>query len=200
MLQFSLGVLSSVVATILIYIFRFNIGILINWIFRRYFAEVSGDYIVHSYSYEFFEGYSFEDEETGQLLVTLDDPKNEGEDQTLLLPNRGDFPGLINLNNLHKGTDTWYSKASIKQFANRISGTIITWDEGKETQRMTFNGKISPSRIVTLSSEEITDRHHNFGTMLLKISSRGDYLHGRWNALCADCQEIGSSDIIFERI
>ena len=85
-------------------------------------------------------------------------------------------------------------------FAHTVRGELRTIENGNVVDREKLSGRITMSRIVILRTEGKDAEHHNFGTLLLKITSKTSILRGAQNFLCANCGNVGSSFVFLEKI
>jgi len=140
-----LGVVSSILAAILIYIFKSSFRVVISSLFGHVYPNISG-----TYKLEHLQQSADEDIET---IVT------------------------------------------IKQFTNRVRGSIVEFDNGKIASNDKLNGAVSPTRVVKLQFESISPEHHEHGAMLLKLSPDGTRLTGHKIFLCAVCENTGEEKV-----
>jgi hypothetical protein len=191
--SFFVGVASSMVATLLIYLARFQIGAITNSIFYRFFPVVSGEYNVYSYKMEGKGKSSTEpverksEDKKPELVETNNEAINSfaSDDQILAF--------------LKGRRQEAHAKLTLKQFANRLNGTFQVIKDGQVTTKEKLNGKITPSRTIVLNSESEDDSHHNFGTFLLNQRNKKTILKGLKNDLCISCGDAMPTYIILEK-
>lgn len=198
MTNFILGVLSSIVATGILYGFRYQIGPVINFIFFKVFPKVEGDYLVIPYdnssdSDEESESYEYEAENDETMVIS------QSSHETLEAPNGRNFSEVFSFLQKTDPDPSVIIQAKIKQFANKVWGEMITTQNGKQVEITKFKGVVKPSRVLILTSEDKTEGHHDFGTMLLNLSQDSRYLNGTRTYLCATCANAGGDHIIFEK-
>jgi hypothetical protein len=136
-----LGITTSILAAILIYVFQSTIKVFVSSLFGFFYPNVTG-----SYRLKFLE-------------------QNDDE-----------------------GVDTL---VEIKQFANRITGTIKLYKKGKLVSDDILKGLITPTRVVKLQYESVSPEHHEHGAMLLKLSPDAKKLSGHVIFLCDSCENTG---------
>ena len=185
--EFLLGVVSSLVATFLIFIFRHQVGYLINILFFKVYPNLSGEYNVYVYDYASDDELEFEDGEEEGVLVPPTHPMSNSSNSDLL--------------QYLKETDVEpFMKATIKQFAYKLEGSITSIEKGQIIDNEKFKGRVTPSRVVLLNTETITPEHHNFGTYLLRLTPNNKVMKGSRNYLCTECGDVGNSFVMFEKI
>ncbi|MFZ5551617.1 MAG: hypothetical protein ACOZCO_00770 [Bacteroidota bacterium] len=188
--DFILGVLSSLVATLLIYLFRYQLGYIINLIFFKVYPNISGEYKVYIYEWN-----NDSIEENNENNIESDYPN----DEQFVLPTTQSSNEDI-LNYLRKTDCEPFVKATINQFAYKIRGEITTVNKGQVIDIEKFKGRITPSRVVLLNTETVTPDHHNFGTYLLRLTPANNVIKGAKNYLCIECGDVGTSYVLFEKI
>lgn len=185
--DFILGVVSSLVATFIIFIFRHQVGYLINILFFKVYPNLSGEYNVYVYNIESDNEIDYEDEDEE---IDLEQP----------------VPSISNSSNSNllqylKETDAEpFMKATVKQFAYKLEGSITTIEKGQIIDNEKFKGRVTPSRVVLLNTETVTPEHHNFGTYLLRLTPNNKVMKGSRNYLCTECGDVGNSYVMFEKI
>lgn len=190
-MQFIIGVISSLTATVLMYLFRYQIGFLVNFLFSKVYPNVNGEYRI--YQYEFSS--SNEDEHLPE--EDIDDELTENENQTLS-NNASDRELLEWLKDLENENDEIY-KIELRQFANSVKGEVFSITNGKRKTLEKVQGRITPSRVLMLNSETKDKDHHNFGTYLLTIKNDTRILKGAKSGLCISCGDATSDYIILEK-
>nr|WP_320020900.1 hypothetical protein [uncultured Draconibacterium sp.] len=189
--NFLLGVVSSSVAALLIYVFRYYIGFILNFVFYKAYPNISGDYLM----------YSYEQTNEGEIEPSYSDEFDDYYDEDEIEPL---YSGATNeglLEYLKEYSDSSaYVKMKIKQFAFKIKGEIITVKNGIIIEKEEFVGKILPSRIATVSTETTSEEHHNFGTYLLTLTNNNKIIKGIRTFLCVSCGDAASDNIILEKI
>jgi hypothetical protein len=178
-------------ATGILYALRRQIGPIINFIFLKVYPKIEGEYHVYPYDYV----TNSDEEAGGQMVVGIEETESEID-----LPNARDSQELAEYLKTTKTDHSINRTATIKQFANRVWGEMRTLENGTVTETIHFKGVVKPSRVVILNSEDVTEGHHDFGTMLLNISQSSKYLNGCRTYLCAICSSAGSDNVIFEKI
>jgi hypothetical protein len=189
--NFILGVVSSITATGILYGLRYQIAPFINFIFLRVYPKINGEYNVYPYDY-----VTNSDEDGGdEMIVGIEETQSE-----LDSPNARDSQELAEYLKAAKTDHSINRTATIKQFANRVWGEMRTLENGTVIETIHFKGVVKPSRVVILNSEDVTEGHHDFGTMLLNISQNSKHLNGCRTYLCAICSSAGSDNVIFEKV
>lgn len=191
-MQFIIGVISSLTATVLIYLFRYQLGFLINFLFAKVYPNVSGEYRIYQYDYS----SPNEDEYIPEDHEDTDDSQ-EDEKQTLST-DASDHQLLDWLKELEKDNEDIY-KIELSQFANRVKGEVFSIVKGKRKILEKVQGRITPSRVLMLNSETEDEDHHNFGTYLLTIKNDTRILKGTNSALCISCGDATSGYMILEK-
>lgn len=184
-MNFTIGVLSSITAVILIYIFRYQIGPLINVLFFNIYPKISGEYKVYFYEYtdrvvdeeledEIGESILSSDVTNQQLLEWLKYRRKENNQNALL-------------------------KIKLKQFINKVTGEIYSIEDGSVKIDESLKGRITPSRVLVLNSETLNDEHHNIGTYLLNLTNDSRIIRGTRSGLCISCGNATSDYLLLEK-
>jgi hypothetical protein len=186
MLNFITGICSSILATIILYFFRYQIGGLLNIILFKIFPKVSGKY----------------------TMIPVSIEKSEKDDNPEVIEKTKDgfkFPISTSpremIEEYNKNSPNSKNRVLVlKQFANRLKGEIILPTKGgiKEIEKVT--GKITPSRILLLFSESKDEDHHNFCTYLITLKNDKKYFQGCRSTLCLKCGNAYSHYLLFEKI
>ncbi len=83
----------------------------------------------------------------------------------------------------------------LKQFTNRVSGSITQSKGGKIVARDKLKGVITPTRVVKFQYESVSAEHHDHGAALLKLSPDSKKLVGHIVFLCDSCENSGEERI-----
>ena len=181
-----IAVVSTFVATFLLFMFRYSIGPAIDFIFFRVYPKVRGEYNVYCFDRKITvpdEDYEYEI-----------DSNDEGSGISTSSSNSELLEWLKE--NDHEP----YMKATIKQFAYKLSGELFYVSKGHVQNKDAFYGRITASRIILLHSESRSEQHHNFGTYLLEMTSNNGYLKGSRSFLCIECGSVDHDYIFLEKI
>jgi len=187
MSSFLLGVLSSLVATGVLYLLRFNFS-LVNFLFSKIYPDVSGEY---SY-YKFTKVLAEKKNSTGvkQLkksgYVPMSLAKKESPEELLKI--------LTN-----NGKDVSPATLKLKQFANRISGELYWINKGSIETISKITGKIISGRVLVLNWESTEKEHLNYGTYLLPLGNDLTLIKGTGSGLCVSCGDATSDEIILKK-
>lgn len=187
------GVASSLVASIIIYLFRFRIGFILNFLFSYVYPNVSGIYTI--YEYAIIKERSNDSSNNDQEL-SGDIKKNIIKKNNNL---KADAPKKIILEELKKNPQAYYIKLKIRQFTNRLEGKLSIIKGGDVIESEKVNGKITPSRIMVLTAESIDKSCHNFGTYLFKLENDQRIIAGTRSRLCIECGDAFTRYIIMEK-
>src|SRR5690606_23384669 len=136
--EFILGVVSSIAATILIFIFRHQVGYLINIIFFKVYPDLSGEYNVYTYD------LASDDE------IEIEESDEEGGEESITAPPTHPLSNASNTDLIQylKDTDEEpFMKATIKQFAYKLEGNITSIVKGQIVDSEKFKGRVTPSRV-----------------------------------------------------
>jgi hypothetical protein len=191
-MQFVIGVISSLTATALAYLFRYQLGSLLNTIFFRVYPNVKGDYRIYIFEYS--------NEEQDEYIPDEELEKIEGDSEQIhtLSTDASDRDLLDWLKEIHQNDDKIF-KIKLEQFTNRVKGEVYSLENGKHKTIEKVVGRITPSRVLLLNSETKDDHHHNFGTYLLTIKNDTRILKGTNSGLCISCNDATSRDMILEK-
>ena len=182
--SFILGVASSIVASIIIYSLRFNLGFIINLVFYRLYPNVSGEYRYYVYDRIRISKNEAKQDENKDGLIKKSGDKPTNQELLKWLKSKNNKPHIL---------------MKLKQFANKVSGEIyyIHKDSIKYVEKI--YGKITPSRVLVLNSEAIDAEHHNFGTYLLNLTNDISIIKGTRSGLCIECGDATSDYILLEK-
>lgn len=176
---FILGVLSSILASILIYVLRYQFAFLVNMIFFMIYPKVSGKYNV----------YTFDKKKKTRK-------KQKAEKEDFLRSDAGD-EALLKF--LKKGEKN-YDKMQIRQFAFSVTGEISTTKKGEVVNVEKFKGKVTPNGVLILNTELDDDGHHSYGTYLFTLNHNFNIIRGIRSFLCIGCGNADYKYILLEKI
>jgi len=182
-----MGVISSLVAAGLIYLFRYNLGFLLNLIFCKLYPNISGEY-----KYYIYKNVVISESEAKKIKKQNKTKQNELLIEPGTKPNNKQLVAW--LEKCKKNEQ--YTTMKLKQFANRISGEVYVSNKGAIKHIEKIYGKITPSRILVLNSENIDSEHHNFGTYLLNLTNDLNIIKGMRSGLCVNCGDATSDPIM----
>ena len=89
---------------------------------------------------------------------------------------------------------------TLKQFANRLSGTSETFSGEILKAKFAVHGRITQTRILILWFDSVTPGHHNYGTAVLHLTTDGTSAKGEQLSLCVTCEDVTSTRIKLVRI
>ena len=185
LISFVLGIASSIVATIIIYLFRFNFGFIVNLFFFKIYPDISGDYNCYSYDV---------------TAISKSEAKNCNPKDSLIKKSGDQKPAnqeLLKWLKSKKGKV--HAIMRIKQFANMIKGEVFLIEGNKVKDFEKINGKITPNRVLVLNSEIKDEKHHNFGTYLLNLTNDLSIIKGTRSGLCMECGDATSDYVVLEK-
>ncbi len=196
-MHFIIGVLSSLTATTVIYLLRYQLGFLVNFLFTKVYPDVTGEYRIYEFEQagSDWTDYAVEDDEVEE--EEEQDTENEVLSDTL--SGKVSDRELLEWLKKHEQNNPEIIKLRLKQFANRVKGDVILSTNGKITELEKVQGRITPSRILILNSETKDEHHHNFGTYLLTIKNDARIMKGTKSGLCISCGDAFSSPMILEK-
>lgn len=205
MTEFLIGLSATLVGALLTFIFRNNLENIINSIFKNIYAKIEGEWEVFGY---FIEGKDdFLDLEEDELLELLKENESSEEEISEILKEKEEYDerkisSSISDRELFdelREAD-YHIKLTLTQVANKVTGEINHLVKGVSKRKQIIQGKITPSRIVILNSEDKSEGHHNFGTYLVKLNSDSTIMKGFETYLCSECEDTASSNVIMEKI
>ena len=199
-----IGVVATLIGAIITYIFKENIEAWIKLIFRNIYPNINGNWKV--YWYRESSDDTILDFEEGELIEFLKEQGENEEEIKEALEAKKEYdsdkiPSDTSNNELVKSLKQHdiYMHAKIKQTANKVKGSIETYDEGNLVRQVGFTGRITPTRILVLLTEDKTEGHHNFGTILVKLTSDSKFMKGYETFLCSECEDTAYQNIIMEK-
>jgi len=184
MLNFILGILSSIVAVIILFFLRYNFGFIISFIFYKLYPNISGEYNYYAYNRRRALSEKEKNTEGSDHLYTKPGEKLSHQELLEWLKDKDKKPHII---------------IKLKQFAYKISGEVYCIQEDKIKHLEKINGKITPSRVLVLNSETIDGEHHNFGTYLLNLTNDLSIIRGTRSGLCVQCGDATSDYVLLEK-
>lgn len=192
-MEYFIGVISSLTAALLIYVFRYQFGFILNFLFAKVYPNVAGEYRIFQYDFSPAKN----DGETKEEELVVDGEIDLNKDYRLSI-NASDRELLNWLKDIEAVNDTVF-KMELKQFTNKIKGEVFQISKGRRKTIENVQGRITPSRIILLNSETKDENHHNFGTYLLTIKNDTRILKGTNSSLCISCGDATSDYIILEK-
>lgn len=204
MSEFIIGIIVTLASSVVTYIFKENIEAFLNLVFRNIFPKVGGKWKFYTYN-DVTEDPIFEMDEV-ELIEFLE---KEGESEKVIkevLEEKKEYDkekipkSLRNVELVeHLKEPNFYMQAELKQLANRIKGSIKSYEDGKIVRTLEVKGRITPTRIIILSTEDKTDGHHNFGTILVKLSPDSKFMQGYETFLCSSCEDTAYEHVLMEK-
>ncbi len=205
MAEFLIGLAATLTGAIIAYIFRENIENIINSIFKNIYAKIEGEWEIHGY-WEEKDGFLDMDEEDFLEMLNADEELSEEDKEEILNTKKEHdervIPKEISDRELIQQLkqDDYHTILKVKQVANKVSGEINTIIKGSVRRVQKVNGKITPSRIVIINTEDKSEGHHNFGTYLLKLNSTTDIMKGFETYLCSECEDTAYANVILNKM
>lgn len=200
----TIGIIGSIVASILTYLFKENIQSVLYLIFRNIFPKVGGKWRVYHYSHHSDDSlFDLDEVELKEFLTEQGESPEKIEEMLSLKTEYDDSKIPTELTNKElieelKEPD-FYMEADLKQIANKVKGVINAYHDGKLIRTEEVNGRITPTRVMILLTEDKTEGHHNFGTILVKLSPDSEYMKGYETFLCTSCEDTSYHNVIMAK-